>query len=147
MPIYFLKVLCNSMVGFLLFFWYNCPTFENHISCNELILLIVIQKNVPSLPTTIRGITNPEEANSTGLAAAAGQKAGGKETDVAQGVAGLSGSGCCLGGERQRPQHAQQQPGALQPRFLTPAPVGSLGVVEVLQQGPPPLLCYVHLVF
>lgn len=45
------------MVGFLFlaFFWYIFPTFENHLSCNELILLIVIQKNVPSLPTTVQG--------------------------------------------------------------------------------------------
>ena len=37
------------------FFLYNCTTFENYISCNDLILLIVIQKNFPSLPATIQG--------------------------------------------------------------------------------------------
>lgn len=36
------------------FFCIIVQPFENYISCNDLILLIVIQKNFPSLPATIQ---------------------------------------------------------------------------------------------
>lgn len=53
----FKRALCYPMV--CLFFLYNRTTFENYISCNDLILLIAIQeKKVPSLPTTIQGEFN-----------------------------------------------------------------------------------------
>lgn len=53
MPIYFNRALCYLWFASFL---YNCTTFENYISCNDLILLIAIQKKkVPSHPTTIQG--------------------------------------------------------------------------------------------
>lgn len=53
MPIYFNRALCYLWFASFL---YNRTTFENYISCNDLILLIAIQeKKVPSRPTTIQG--------------------------------------------------------------------------------------------
>lgn len=47
---------------FLLPFLYKCTTFENYISCNDLILLIVIQKKLSLPPNNHPGwITSPEK--------------------------------------------------------------------------------------
>lgn len=44
MPIYFLKGRCVILLFAFFFFFNNYTTFENYISCNDLILLIAIQK-------------------------------------------------------------------------------------------------------
>lgn len=86
------------------FFWYNCTTFENYISCNALILLIVIQKNLPSLPTTIQGELKVLKRGQLNMAVSIvetkSEKMRRKQKSTKRCVASVSqewGPGCCLG--------------------------------------------------
>ena len=89
------------------FFLYNCTTFENYISCNDLILLIVIQKNFPSLPATIQGeltvLRRGQFNGASTLVETKSKKRRGKKNNqksTKRCVASVSqewGPGCCLG--------------------------------------------------
>lgn len=143
---------------FCFVFLYNCTAFENYVSCNDLILLIVIQKKLSFPPSNYPGgIDGPEKRPiQCGLYPGGNkkQKEGEKKTtrNRLRGVWPVSLRSGVLavawGDERQGAcsmQHGSRE--TSQPHRPQPArPSPSLGVMEVLQQRSPPLLCYVHLV-
>lgn len=96
--------------GFVfLFFLYNCTAFENYVSCNDLILLIVIQKKLSFPPSNYPGGTDGPEKRpiQRGLYPGGNKKQkeeGGEKKNNQKStkrcVASVSqewGPGCCLG--------------------------------------------------